>query len=380
MTDNDDKNILERLIGGVREVVNTSEENQEKLREKVSNLQESEKSIDKRVSTNLPKGLVGLDIGTSRIVSMKSCDDGEIKHKDQLDAFVMMPKSPIALDMIRKENMKHYVTDTNIVVLGYDAQIFANIFNTEVRRPMEKGLLKSSEAAAIPALKEIISLVVQKPEKFGTNLTFGIPAPQLGFESDLIFHEAILKKYLEGMGFNARSITEGTAIVLSELAEDNYTGIGVSMGGGMSNVCFSFLSIPVIVFSQSKGGDNIDLYVSRISGETKNKVRQIKEEEFDFTRTPRNKMEHAFHIYYEELIMNLLSQLSAVLSQAENMPKIAHAIPIVLAGGTVMPTGFKGLFEKSLKKIDLPVQISEVKMAADPLRATARGALIHSGA
>ncbi|MBF0443859.1 MAG: hypothetical protein HQK54_18265, partial [Oligoflexales bacterium] len=79
------------------------------------------------------------------------------------------------------------------------------------------------------------------------------------------------------------------------------------------------------------------------------------------------------------LVVNLLSQLSAVLMQAENMPKISHAIPIVLGGGTTMPTGFKGLFEKLLKKVELSAQISEVRMAADPLRATARGALINSG-
>ena len=170
--------------------------------------------------------------------------------------------------MLKKSKMKYCNVEKDIAVLGYDAQTFANIFNSEVRRPMEKGLLKADETSAIPVLKEIVRLVVDAPKQMGANLCFSVPAPQVGFESDLIFHESVFKKYFEGLGFNAKSITEGTAIVLSELGEDNYTGIGISMGAGMCNVCFSFLSVPVIVFSIPRGGDNIDISVSRVSNET----------------------------------------------------------------------------------------------------------------
>ncbi|MBF0492585.1 MAG: hypothetical protein HQM15_07380, partial [Deltaproteobacteria bacterium] len=173
--------------------------------------------------------------------------------------------------------------------------------------------------------------------------------------------------------------TEGMAVVLSELSQDNYTGIGISMGGGMCNVCLSFLSVPIIVFSVPKGGDDIDLSVARVVNETRNRVRVLKEETLDFSRPPRNKMENAFEIYYDDLILSVLSQLSAVLSQAQNMPKLHQAIPIVVAGGTCMPNGFKVKFEKILKQVSLPIQISEVRIAADPMRATARGALISAG-
>ncbi|MEI6126394.1 MAG: hypothetical protein WCQ99_07560, partial [Pseudomonadota bacterium] len=196
----------------------------------------------------------------------------------------------------------------------------------------------------------------------------------------LVFHEGILKKYLVGMGYNAKSITEGTAIVLSELPHDNFTGIGISMGAGMCNVCFAFLSVPVIVFSIPKGGDDIDTSVARVTSETVNRVRVIKEEALDFVQTPKNNMENAFHIYYEDLIMTLLNNLSAVLSQAEHLPMLSQAIPIVIAGGTCLPNGFKSKFDRILRQIKLPIEISEVRIAGDPLRSTAKGALISSTA
>jgi hypothetical protein len=41
-----------------------------------------------------------------------------------------------------------------------------------------------------------------------------------------------------------------------------------------------------------------------------------------------------------------------------------------------LPRGFRDRFETILKENDLPVAISEIRMAENPLHATARGALI----
>jgi len=76
--------------------------------------------------------------------------------------------------------------------------------------------------------------------------------------------------------------------------------------------------------------------------------------------------------------MSLLNRLSALFLQAENLPKLTKAIPIVLAGGTCLPNGFKVKFDKILRQVKLPIEISEVRIAADPRRATSKGALMNA--
>ncbi|MEI8346143.1 MAG: hypothetical protein WCG27_01655 [Pseudomonadota bacterium] len=372
----DDKNIIERLMGGFKEAANPDKRDQ--LMEKVVDLKESGKHIS-GAKTSDP---IGLDIGTSRIVSIKKGPVGDLIAKDQLNAFFPIPNSVFANQMLIKNelNFKEIEEGKQLAIMGHDAAKFGNIFNGELRRPMSQGILKAEEPNGIMMIKEIINLVVERPKDFGTSLCFGVPAPQLGLESDLIFHESILKKYLVGLGYSAKSITESAAIVLAELADDNFTGIGISMGGGMCNVCFSFLSVPVIVFSIPKGGDYIDLCVSRVVNETQNRVRDIKEESLDFGRPSKNKIENAFEIYYDEMTLDLLTTLGNRLSQTEHLPKLSNPIPIVLAGGTCMPNGFRQKFDKLLKQAPLPIQISEVRVSKDPLRAMARGALINAGA
>ena len=41
-----------------------------------------------------------------------------------------------------------------------------------------------------------------------------------------------------------------------------------------------------------------------------------------------------------------------------------------------MPDGFKEKFDKALKNYSLPIEISSVRLAKDPLNTTSKGALI----
>jgi hypothetical protein len=41
-----------------------------------------------------------------------------------------------------------------------------------------------------------------------------------------------------------------------------------------------------------------------------------------------------------------------------------------------MPKGFGERFEKVLRASDFPIELSEIRIAADPLTATAKGALV----
>ena len=96
----------------------------------------------------------------------------------------------------------------------------------------------------------------------------------------------------------------------------------------------------------------------------------------DLSQAPKDRVTMALHIFYDELILKLLESFKRVMVATEKIPKITVPIPIVLSGGTSMPKGCKERFEKILKNISLPVEISNVRLAEAPLNTTAKGALI----
>ena len=322
-----------------------------------------------------PKGPVGLDIGTSHIV-MAQNKGKNIHTVKQLNAFFTIPYSKFTKKILLENEVTFFEKNNMFYILGYSAENFANMFNTNTRRTMEKGLLSSREDEGINVIQAIISTLIKKPKNNGEVICFSMPGNPIDSANSVVYHESIIKMFLSAQGYNPISINEGLATVMSELAEDNFTGIGISMGGGMCNICLAYLSVPVITYSIEKGGDYIDQMVGVSVGEPATKIKTTKESSFKLSKAPKNRLETALHIYYDDLIHTLLHSLQDVLHSSEKIPKIAKPVPIVLAGGTVLPNGFREYFENALKNFNLPVEISEVRVADDPLNTTAKGAMV----
>jgi hypothetical protein len=319
---------------------------------------------------------LGLDVGTSRLV-LATGGAERVHTKAELNAFITVPYSKFTENILKQNKVTYQLNGDNAMrIFGTEAERFANTFNTEMRRPMLNGTLNPSEEHSLPVIEAIISRLVHK-SKQGENLRFSVPGtPRDGSSSDLVYHEAMLKNLLGGMGYNAKGINEGLAVVFSELEPENFTGIGISCGGGMCNVALAFMSIPVITFSIAKAGDYIDRSVASVTGEVATRIRMIKEESLDLSKPPHNKYLGALHVYYDDVIVSLVESLRSSLAETKNMPHIDKPIPIVLSGGTAKPKGFLERFRQTLERDGFPLEISEIRMASDPLGATARGCLI----
>lgn len=322
-----------------------------------------------------PSGPVGLDIGTSHIV-MSQNKGKSIHTVTQLNAFFTVPYSKFTKKILIENDITFLEKHNQFYILGYSAENFANMFNTNTRRTMERGLLSSREDEGINVLQALIDTLMARPDKTGEIVCFSLPGEPVDGLNSVVYHESILKMYLTTLGYRPISINEGLATVMSELADDNFTGIGISMGGGMCNICLSYLSVPIITFSMQKGGDYIDSMVGSSVGESATKIKTIKEDSLNLARAPQDRVETALDIYYVDLVSTLLKTLESVMKSSDKIPKISTALPIVLSGGTVLPTGFQELFEKGLKKVNLPIDISDIRMASDPLNTTAKGAMV----
>jgi hypothetical protein len=317
---------------------------------------------------------IGLDVGTSRIVTARQANH-EIKYDVQLNAFVNIPYSKMTEKVLKTERVAHHVDGNDILVHGNESERFAHLLNKDVRRTMTLGLLNPDEPESVRLIREITGSIAGKAEK-GQKLCFTVPAAPLGAEENLTYHEATIRQILNELGFETSSINEGLAVIYAELESTNYTGIGISCGGGLCNVCLAYLSVPVVSFSLPKAGDFIDANAASVTGERANRIRILKEQSFYLNGTFENKLHQALGVYYDDMIQSLVAGLRNTFQGAHNLPKLSKPIPLVLSGGTAMPKGFGERFEKFLRASDFPIELSEIWIAADPLTATAKGALM----
>lgn len=317
---------------------------------------------------------IGLDVGTSRVVVARQSEQG-YQFQSQLNAFVSIPYLKMTESVLQKENVPHVVDGTQIVVHGNESEALANFLQVETRHPMDKGFLNPQEPDNLDRLSHIIETLCGRPREKQL-VYFSVPAAPAGEEGSLTYHETTIRQVLERLGYKAKSITEGLAVVYSELEDTNYTGIGISCGGGLCNVCLSYLSVPVLSFSIPKAGDFIDASSASVIGDRATRIRAIKEESFHFNGHFDDKTHQVIAVYYDDMIRALVDALREGLSKCRGLPKISRPIPVVLSGGSTLPAGFRDRFESVLKESSLPMAFSEIRTAENPLQSTAKGALI----
>jgi len=322
------------------------------------------------------KSPIGLDVGTSRVVTARSADQG-FACESMLNAFVHIPYSRLTAGALEKENIPHVVEGSNIVVYGTESELLADLLHTEVRRPIMSGVLNPAEPDNVKLIRQIITTLLGEMQK-GQKVCFAVPAAPLAGEQNLSYHESALRQMLTEMGCEVTCINEGLAVIYSELADSNYTGVGISLGGGLCNVCFAYLSVPTISFSIGKAGDFVDSSAAAASGELANRVRILKEESFLLNGRNGDRIHAALAASYQEMVNALMTAMQEAFAANRRGPKIGRPVPLVLSGSSALPKGFRENFEKSLREIDLGVPLSEIRMAADPLTSTARGALMSA--
>ena len=226
----------------------------------------------------------GLDVGTSFIVFAEEGTKGKVIYTDFRDAFyIIKPTTPVATKMIEKGLAgKTFVKDIDgsFIILGKDAIEKAIERNDSAKRPMFKGVVSSKEKDARRILTYILKEVVGVPKETNEKLVFCVPAQPIDQaieDFDVGYHEDVIIKLLSEVGYSAKAINEAEALCYSELDKDDYTGICLSWGAGMVNICIMLSGEPIVKFSTTKSGDWIDRMSAVATGETDSIVQVEKE-------------------------------------------------------------------------------------------------------
>lgn len=319
----------------------------------------------------------GLDVGTANLVAARMDEEGSIEFFPARNAFLDVPEDPYTLKMLKGQGVPYIKRENKLFIIGEDAFELANIFNREMRRPMKNGLISPTDADAMPMEVELFKKILGPPRAEGEMVYYSIPADPVDSTMNIVYHTNIANGLLERLGYRGHPFNEGQAIVFSELGDDEFTGIGISCGGGMVNVCVCFRSMPVVSFSTAKGGDWIDQQAAQVMGCAASKITAVKERGVDIN-APKTPEEEAIVIYYRHLIKYSLDNIVKKFAATKDIPNFPKPVPIAVSGGTSKVGGFVEVFKDEFSKLasKFPIKISDIRKAEDQLNATAKGCLL----
>jgi len=347
---------------------------------------------------------IGLDIGTA-FIAKGEIDSvvQEAAFTKERNAFLQASSGDDTEDILKENSWSYAKYENNFYILGEDAIKIKNLLTMsskrdnqaivstkvgDLRRPMKDGILNTAdEKLSVAMIQKIIGNLVGQAKTKNENLCFCAPGDPVNKSSTTLFHKTILTNYLKGLGYTVECIPEALAIIYSErpVADDPdeedgqsvFTGIGISCGGGMANICLAKKKMPLINFSIVGGGDWIDQQAAQTTGIDVSAMTKYKESHLDLANIDYSDMKQAaLDVFYQSFIENVLSNFAEKFNTLDN--KIETPLEIVLAGGTSSVPGFLTKFQSVLSTLELPFQVKCVKLASNPLYTVANGCLIKA--
>jgi actin-like ATPase involved in cell morphogenesis len=321
-----------------------------------------------------------IDVGTMNLVAARRSGK-KVSTNRIRNAFIDL--EPDKKRMLKLSNTSFVELGDRLLVLGDEALETANLFNREARRPMSGGLMASGELDS----QQIISLMMKKilgdPTVPNEKCAYSVPAPAVDVnDSDITYHKAVLKKILTELGYDAIDVNEALAIIFSECGNENFSGLGISYGSGMTNVCLAYNAMSAMEFSLGRGGDYIDRGAAKAVGTTAARICSIKEgksKSVDITK-PETREEEAIALFVQTLIDYTIDNIITHFHNVKSELFIPKPVPIIVSGGTSLANGFLEKFKERFKLHSgkFPFQVSDIRAAADPMTAVSTGLLLLS--
>ena len=326
---------------------------------------------------------IGFDCGTYNMVCCTRDANKNFQFKREVNAFLKVNLADrFVFNMMKNSGVPLIERDQMAYALGEAAVHMAyTMTDMELLRPMRDGCVNPKEGEAFEIMNVMIHSLIEGVKKDKEIVYFSVPANAINEETDADYHgkilQAIFNAYESEQGFklDAHPINEGLALVYAELGSKQYTGIGISFGAGMVNLCFAIYGIPVFQFSLVNSGDWIDRMAAKATHESETFINQEKMK-INLSVPPTSLVERAIQTQYRIMLEKTVSGIKKGMVESGKKARTSGGIDIVIAGGSSMPSGFDLLFKEVITQAGLPLTLGTIVRPVDPLYSVGRGCLI----
>lgn len=332
-------------------------------------------------------GKIGYDAGTFNAIVCKRDKDGNFVYKKEINAFIELPlENRFVFNMMRQAGVPLIERGDIAYALGEAAVNMAYTLPTlELKRPMKEGCVNPKERDAFQIMSIMAHSLIDPVEKDGDSLYYSVPANAINTDTDADYHSKVLESIFrgyesdEGNKVVPKAINEALAVVYAELGKKAYTGVGLSFGAGMINVCYAMYGNPIFQFAIVNSGDWIDKQAAKATSESTTFINKEKTK-IDLLAQPQNLVERAIQTQYRLMIEKTVNGIKEGLASAKQSVKSENPVDFVVAGGTSLAKGFTEIFSETLKQANLNIPVGDVIRPAEPLYCVAKGCLLAAEA
>lgn len=328
---------------------------------------------------------ISLDLGSHSFRSLRSAGDHLVARRIR-SVYCTLPDSDTHRRLLEKTGTEFLTCDQHLVLIGEPAIEIARLLQIPCQELLPRGQL----AAHDPISRQIISLLIDAllPQSDGGGIccfTHGGAMRRSLVAAQLDFFTRLIRL----RGYTPLPLPAGHALVLAELVEDRFTGVGVVVGAATCEVTVTQLGQELHSWTIPRGGRWIDEHMARERGDLfhdaagqrlldLDKAALDREALGSAVLAPVSRDEKLLARLCRELTWEIADDLCQKLREDPRLGSLPRPLSLVCGGGVSQIPGFADLLHEALQRRDGAIPVGRIVTSDSSPYTIARGLLVHA--
>jgi hypothetical protein len=333
--------------------------------------------------------VIAFDPGSYRFLSLRR-NGGKLVTRSNRSVYSVLPNTVAHRQILQQAGLKFSSCEDGLLLLGDAAHDSSGLFKVRCRPLLPGGRVPTQDPLARQLIGSLAESVLPKAQAPGELCCFTVPGgSDLSGESTRSDVEFLLR-IIRLQGYEPQIVQASLALVLSQLVENAFTGIGMVFGSSGAEALLAHRGEPICHARVDLGGEWVDEQLAtrqkEIGYELETGERFLNTDAIQRRResigTPLVLAKSAFELELVSLLHKVVSELiEAFMTELARSPRagsVPTPLPIVCSGGLARTVGFDTLVAEVLREANFPLDLRKPKMIEDAERSIPRGQLINA--
>ena len=332
---------------------------------------------------------IAFDPGSYRFLTLRR-DGGKLIARSNRSVYSVLPNTVAHQQILKQAGLKFSSCEDGLLLLGDAAHDSAGLFKVRCRPLLPSGRIPKEDPLGRQLIASLAESVLPKAKQPGELCCFTVPGgADLSGESTRADVEFLLR-IIRLQGYEPQIVPASLALILSQLVENAFTGIGLVFGSSGAEAMLAHRGAPICHARIDIGGQWIDEQLAtrqnEIGYEVKTGERFLNTDAVQRRResvgTPLVLAKSAFERELASLLRKVVSELTeSFLTELARSPRAATVptpLPVVCSGGLARTVGFDTLLAEVLHDSRFPLDLRKPRIVEDAEGSIPRGLLINA--
>jgi hypothetical protein len=317
---------------------------------------------------------IALDVGTRRFRALM-VGPGQLVAKTCETTCAFLPDKPSVRRLLETSQVRFISEGDQLVVWGDSAASLARRCAIKTEHLLARNPLRKQKQTIAKPLDDVLDSLLP-PAQAEEVCCIG------SLSDDL--HSDWLMAAVASRGYRVVKCSAGLALILAELVQENFTGIGLVFGGSRCEAVLAMAGEEIARYELPRGGDAIDQSLAILEDRYWWSMSGFRELDTDgitdwkeslATKVQEPAIPRAERLLtgYEQLVSDLIAGCE---SRFDRHP-LPSSLPMVISGGAARIPGFLDLLSQHLRECVLPLNHHQIRLATAEYT-IARGLLIQA--